>query len=67
MSGYPSTNEVSNWVDWIEPAHRQHVAAMWDRVYGDDPQPMETAEWKFTNGRWGKSGYSVYGDCKEPR
>lgn len=55
MSGYPSTNEVSNWVDWIEPAYRDHVTAMWDRVYGEDPQPMETAEWKFTNGRWGES------------
>lgn len=57
MSGYPATatGQIPNWTEWIEPIHRRHVAAMWDRVYGEDPQPLETAEWKFTNGRWGES------------
>lgn len=54
MSGYPPGENPSNWGDWIEPAHRRTVAELWERVYGDNPEAMETAEWRFMNGRWGE-------------
>lgn len=59
MSGYPPGNEPTNWGDWIEPEHRRAVAEMWDRVFSDSPEAMETAEWRFMNGRWGELRLTV--------
>jgi hypothetical protein len=55
MSGYPVGSEPRNWGDWIEPAYRRVVAELWENVFGDDPQAMQSAEWRFMNGRWGES------------
>ena len=54
MSGYPPGGDEKNWGDYIEPAYRRDVQQLWNDVYGDNPQAMYTAEWRFMNGRWGK-------------
>lgn len=54
MSGYPVGSEPTNWGDYIEPAYRRTVSDLWAAVFGDEPQAMQTAEWRFMNGRWGE-------------
>jgi hypothetical protein len=54
MSGYPVGGDPNNWGDYIEPAYRRDVMELWENVYGESPQPMRTAEWRFNNGRWGE-------------
>jgi len=55
MSGHPVDGDSSNWGDYIEPEYRRDVQELWEHVYSDQSQAMHTAEWRFKNGRWGKS------------
>jgi hypothetical protein len=55
MSGYPPGGDPNNWGDYIEPAYRRVVEELWENVYEGSPKAMQSAEWRFMNGRWGES------------
>ncbi|ORY35646.1 hypothetical protein BCR39DRAFT_511288 [Naematelia encephala] len=51
LSGYPPGQEIDNWGDLISADHRRDVQHfLTDMLKGD--LPLNTAEWRFSNGRW---------------
>ncbi|GMK53719.1 hypothetical protein CspeluHIS016_0103050 [Cutaneotrichosporon spelunceum] len=51
ISGYPSSQPVTNWGDYVVEEHQERIGQIW-RQYIRKQAIHETAEWQWKNGRW---------------
>ncbi|TXT14114.1 uncharacterized protein COLE_00307 [Cutaneotrichosporon oleaginosum] len=51
ISGYPQTQPITNWGDYVQEDHQEHVSQIW-RQYIGKQAVHETAEYQWKNGRW---------------
>lgn len=53
MSGYPDGSPITNWGDYISENDQARVRAVWEEFIATGA-PTASAEWQWTNGRWGE-------------